>query len=147
MRVSAFWDSSALVPLCVREENTPAAMAAYRTYDVAVWWATPIEIASAIDRLLRMKQIDSADCAKARKLARRLTESWVVVQPSRVVREKSIQLLERYDLRAADALQLAAALEWCEDSPNGHIFFSTDQRLRDAALLSGFDTKPTGSSI
>jgi hypothetical protein len=56
-------------------------------------------------------------------------------------RAKSTQLVERYDLRAADSFQLAAALEWCEGIPQGHVFLSTDQKLRDAALLSGFDAK------
>ena len=51
------------------------------------------------------------------------------------------QLLERYDLRAADALQLAAALGWCENAPRGRVFLTADQKLREAALLSGFDAK------
>jgi hypothetical protein len=49
--------------------------------------------------------------------------------------------VDRYDLRAADSLQLAAALEWCEDAPQGRIFLTTDRKLREAALLSGFDAK------
>lgn len=34
-----------------------------------------------------------------------------------ILRSKAVQLVERYDLRAADSLQLAAALAWCEDAP------------------------------
>ena len=78
---------------------------------------------------------------KARKLARRLADSWFVIQPSDALRAKSIQLVERYDLRAADSFQLAAALEWCEDAPQGRVFLTTDQKLREAALLSGFDAE------
>jgi len=36
---------------------------------------------------------------------------------------------------------LAAALEWCEDAPQGRVFLTADRRLREAAMLSGFDTK------
>jgi len=36
---------------------------------------------------------------------------------------------------------LAAALEWCEDVPQGRVFLTTDQKLRDAALLNGFDAR------
>ncbi|HXM20881.1 MAG TPA: hypothetical protein VN948_06425 [Terriglobales bacterium] len=54
---------------------------------------------------------------------------------------KAVQLVERYDLRAADSLQLAAALGWCEDEPHGRVFLTADQKLREAALLSGFDAK------
>ena len=62
-----------------------------------------------------------------------------MIQPSDALRAKSAQLVDRYDLRAADSLQLAAALEWCEDVPQGRVFLTADQKLREAALLSGFD--------
>jgi hypothetical protein len=58
-RVPAFWDASALVSLCVRQGMTPRAIASYKNYDAVVWWATPVEIASALARLMRMKQLDS----------------------------------------------------------------------------------------
>jgi uncharacterized protein len=140
MRLSAFWDTSALVPLCVRQSSTPRAVTLYKSCDAVVWWTTPVEIASALARLMRMKQLDSSDWTKARKLAAALAEAWSVIQPSDAVRAKGIQLVDRYDLRAADALQLAAALEWCEDAPRDRIFLTADQKLREAAMLSGFDT-------
>jgi predicted nucleic acid-binding protein len=141
VRIPAFWDASALVPLCVRQGITPQAIGLYKIYDLAVWWAAPVEIASALARLVRMKQLDSSDSAKARQLAQRLADSWFTVQPSDALRKKSIQLVDRYDLRAADAFQLAAALEWCEDVPKGRIFLSADQKLAKAAIQSGFDVK------
>jgi predicted nucleic acid-binding protein len=66
---------------------------------------------------------------------------WSVIQPSEAVRAKAMQLVDRYDLRAADALQLAAALAWFEDFPQGRAFLTADQKLREAALLNGFDAK------
>ena len=140
-RVPAFWDASALVPLCVRQGITPQAIALYKTHDAVVWWATPVEIASALARLLRMKQLDSRAWARSHKLAGTLADSWSVIQPSDALRATSIKLVDRYDLRAADSFQLAAALEWCEYAPQGRVFLSADQKLRDAALLSGFDAK------
>jgi len=141
MRTLAFWDTSALVPLCVRQSITPRAVAFYKIHDAAVWWATPVEIASALARLLRMKQLDPSESTRARKLAKRLADSWSVIQPSEALRAKSIQLVDRYDLRAADSFQLAAALEWCEDVTQGRVFLTTDQKLKEAALISGFDAK------
>jgi hypothetical protein len=41
-------------------------------------------------------------------------------------------------LRAADALQLSAALQWCEGEPEGNVFLSFDQRLGEAAGRVGF---------
>jgi predicted nucleic acid-binding protein len=88
-----------------------------------------------------MKQLGSADWNKARKLASRLSDSCSVIQPSASLRVRCIQLVERFDLRAADSFQLAAALEWCEDVPQGRFFLTADQKLCDAALLSGFDAR------
>ncbi len=120
---------------------TAHAISLYKTYDVVVWWATPVEIASALARLLRMKQLDSGDWAKASDLARRLSSVWSMIQPSDSLRATAIQLVDRYDLRAADSLQLAATLEWCEYAPANRVFLTADQKLRDAALLTGFDAQ------
>jgi len=139
-RPSAFWDTSALVPLCVRQGTTPKATALYENFEAIVWWATSVEIASALARLVRMGQLNASDRAKAGKIAAALANDWSVIQPSGAVRAKATELVDRYDLRAADALQLAAALAWCEDIPQGRVFLTADQNLREAALLSGFDT-------
>jgi predicted nucleic acid-binding protein len=141
MRIPAFWDTSALVPLCVRQGITLQTIALYKLHDTVVWWATPVEIASALARLVRMKQLNPSDWARARKLANRLADSWSVIQPSDGLRAKSTQLVDRYDLRAADSFQVAAALEWCEDDPQGRVFLTADRRLREAARSSGFDAK------
>ena len=140
-RPLAFWDTSALVPLCAHQGITPRVVALYRSYGVVVWWATPVEIASALRRLVRMKQLASDDWATSRRLAGDLADSWRVVQPSNSLRTGAAQLVDRYEMKAADALQLAAALEWCENIPQGRVFLATDQRLREAAVLSGFDGK------
>jgi predicted nucleic acid-binding protein len=141
MRIPAFWDTSALVPLCVHQGITPACISLYRSHAVVVWWAAPVEIAGALARLVRMQQISSGQWAEARKIYDILRNSWSVVQPSDGLRARAVQLVERYDLRAADSLQLAAALEWCEDAPQGRSFLSADGRLREAALQGGFDAR------
>jgi predicted nucleic acid-binding protein len=106
-----------------------------------VWWATPVEIASAMARLVRMRHLDTGEWANALKLAKRLTGQCFVIQPSDRLRTTAMQLVDRYDLRAADSLQLSAALEWCEGAPQDRVFLTADQKLRDAALLVGFDAK------
>jgi len=63
---------------------------------------------------------------------------WSVIAPSAKIGFEARALLERYPLRAADALQLAAALEWCEGKPTGNVFLTFDKRLREAAGLAGF---------
>jgi predicted nucleic acid-binding protein len=141
-RVAAFWDSSAIVPLCARQKLTAQAMSLYNTYEVTVWWATPVEVASALARLSRMQQLNAKELTAARRLADDLANTWWLVQPSDALRARAGALVDRYNLRAADALQLAAAIEWCEDQPDGRVFLTADQRLREAALLCGFETGP-----
>lgn len=140
-RLSAFWDTSALVPLCVRQGSTPQAITLYKSYEVVVWWATSVEIASALARLVRMKQLNSGEWSQARKLAATLADTWSVVQPSDALRAQATLLVNQYDLRAADALQLAAAMEWCGNAPQGRVFVAADQSLLQAAALGGFDSK------
>jgi len=140
-RVWAFWDTSALVPLCVHQSITPSAIALYKSYEVVVWWATPVEIASALARLVRIRQLDSGQWSRAHKLAKELADVWSMIQPSDALRAKATLLVDRFDLRAADSLQMAAALEWCEDVPQGRVFLTADQKLREAAMLGGFDAK------
>jgi hypothetical protein len=72
---------------CVRQGATPRAIALYKTCEVVVWWTTPVEIASALARLVRMKQLNSTDSAKAHKLASALADTWSVIQPSDAVRQ------------------------------------------------------------
>src|SRR5271163_1194145 len=141
VRPSAVWDASALVPLCVRQSSTPHAIRFYQSYEVIVWWATPVEIASALARLVRMKQLGPAEWSDARRLARNLAANWSVIAPSNALRKSATDLVDNYDLRAADALQLAAGLAWCENEPQDSVFLTLDQKLREAALLRGFDAK------
>jgi predicted nucleic acid-binding protein len=140
-RQFAFWDASALVPLCVGQSTTNRAAIFYKKYEAVIWWATPLEISSALARLLRMKQVDPQDWLKCRQLATDLIDSCFVIQPSDVLLSQAMQLVETYDLRAADALQLSAALQWSEGAPQARIFLTSDQRLRDAAALRGFEAR------
>jgi hypothetical protein len=48
------------------------------------------------------------------------------------------RLLARHKLRVADALQLAAALEWCGNNPRGRVFIGCDGDLLDRAEAEGF---------
>ena len=140
-RTSAFWDASALVPLCVRQGITPSVESLYESYRVVIWWATPVEIASALARLVRTAEINSSEWEKARQVVVALADEWSVIQPSNALRDHATRLVDRYDLKAADAVQLAAALDWCDKVPRGEIFLAADQKLREAAVLSGFDAE------
>lgn len=135
-----YWDSSALVPLLLDQPLTERARALYRQdSELVVWWGSPIECASAIARLHRDGQLTAAEEAQARALLQSLMTSWFEVQPGDAVRAQALRLLRLHPLRAADALQLAAAIEWAGSPPGGE-FVSFDDRLGAAAQREGFHT-------
>lgn len=76
-------------------------------------------------------------------LWRRLQE----VSPASELRDRAVRLLDLHPLSAADALQLAAALDWCEERTTGAGFVCLDQRLRAAAMREGFDVYPPAEEI
>ena len=51
----AFWDASALVPLCVREMSSRQAHIYIGKFSPVVWWASLVEVHSAICRLHRLR--------------------------------------------------------------------------------------------
>ena len=65
-------------------------------------------------------------------------ETATAAAPSAKVREHARRLLLRHPLRAADALQLAAALTWALDRPREHALCTLDTRLAEAAKGEGF---------
>jgi predicted nucleic acid-binding protein len=137
----AFWDSSALIPLCSQQIQTERATGLFAVNGVAVWWATSVEIVSGLTRLRRMGEVGEDDFLAGKEILQIIAATWVSVRPSAKIASKASSLLEIYPLRAADALQLAAAWEWCEGKPKGRVFLTFDQRLGDAAAQAGFTLK------
>ncbi len=134
-----FWDSSAIVPLCVEETATDRALAlVHEDPEVAIWWATPVECASALARLEREAALTPADAADAFRRLDLLARSWFEIEPHDELREVARRLLRVHALRAADALQLAAAYLAAERRPPTLEVVTLDERLRHAALKEGF---------
>ena len=140
-----FWDSSAVVPLCVAEPRSAnARVLLERDPAVAVWWATRTECLSALTRRMREGELAPAGYRAARRVLAALAETWVELLPSEAVRATAERLLAVHALRAADAFQLGAALAWCAGRPPGHSIVTLDSRLRDAASRERFDARPDG---
>jgi len=72
----------------------------------------------------------------------RMLIDWNMIAPSDGIKIQAEQFLEKYPLRAADAFQLAAAMEWCEGQPAGQVFLTADRKLAEAAALAGFSLEP-----
>ncbi len=129
-----FWDSSAVVPLLVPQPATKALEALLEAdSSMLVWWGTSIECVSALARLERERSLSSDDIGMALKRLHALAQGWHEVQPHGKVRASAERLLRAHPLRAADALQLAAALEVAGVSGSHLAFVCLDRRLGESA--------------
>lgn len=138
-----FWDSSAIVPLILSELRSADLTERLAGDDaVAIWWGTPSECLSAIHGRHRQTPATQATLAGAFDRLRAIVDFADVVAPGDDVQRRAGRLLAVHPLRAADALQLAAALTWCEEQPYGERLVSLDERLRDAARREGFVVQP-----
>lgn len=138
-----FWDTSAIMPLIVREPRSdPLRRLLEQDAGMVVWWATRVECVSAISRRAREGTLSPEGEASARGLLKDLSGSWAEAQPTARLRTLAEQTLAVHSLRAADTLQLASALIWCESQPGGRPFVCLDDRLRNAASRSGFVLLP-----
>jgi predicted nucleic acid-binding protein len=136
----AFWDTSALVPLCCLDRHSSKARAFSRHYPrMVAWWGSRVEIRSALSRLFREKNLNAEEFQQALKLAARIINRYSVILPSEQLAELADDCLSRYPLRAADALQLSAALIWCRQKPIGRTLITFDPGLAEAAAMVGFD--------
>lgn len=136
-----FWDSSAIVPLVVEEPTSRACRQLLRADSVqVVWYFTRTEILSALVRQQRNGLLTSQAVNSVQDRIEKLAMRWSEIVAMDQVRNEAELLVRRYPLRAADALQLGAALVWAEGSPRGKQFVSLDENLLSSAQAEGFDT-------
>ena len=134
-----FWDSSAVIPLLVQEDDSNRRKDLLRDDPrMAVWWACRLECASALNRLWRDGQLEEEALTEALGALEKLAEGWYEVQPSSELRARALRLLRVHPLKAADAAQLAAALIATTENTAALPFLTSDERLRDAARREGF---------
>jgi predicted nucleic acid-binding protein len=134
-----FWDSSAVVPLLTAETSTkPIQAVAVADPVMFVWWATEVECASAIARAERDGLLDGEEANQAFDRLKQLAAMWHVIDATDAVREAAVRFLRVHPLRAADALQLAAAYLTSERRPSSLELVTLDERLATAARKEGF---------
>ena len=139
-----FRDTSAIVPLCVVEPASPAVKSILSTDpSIVVWWATRSECVSALMRQRREGGLSLQGERQARRLLRLLAGAWSEVRPSELLRSTAERLLAAHPLRAADAFQLAAALQWCQRRTADGELVTFDLRRREAAREEGFTILPS----
>ncbi|RPH57437.1 PIN domain-containing protein [bacterium] len=119
-----------------------------RDPEVVLWWGTTLECTSA---LARQKALSPADVAQARAVVEHLRARSFEVQPTEEVRARAARILSVHSsvhpIGTAAALQLAAALVWCRERPQGVSFVSLDESLRLAAAMEGFQVMPYAEEV
>jgi uncharacterized protein len=118
-----------------------------RDPEAVVWWGSRVECASALARALRGGEIDERRQRDARRRLAAIWRRFLEVQPGPELRERAMRLLNLHPLRAADALQLAAALDWCDEHTAGAGFVCLDRRLGAAAAREGFEVLPRPEEV
>jgi uncharacterized protein len=140
-----FWDASAIVPLLVTEPSTQQLQAiAAKDPAMLVWWGSPVECVSALARLEREGALSAQAITLALKRLGQLAAGWHEVDPSDAIRETAVRLLRVHPLRAADALQLAAAFVAAERRPASLEIVTLDERIGTAAWKEGFGVMEIG---
>jgi predicted nucleic acid-binding protein len=123
----------------VSEASSPAISGELRRDPVmVVWWATTVECVSALARRERDELLDAAGMAVAIERLDATAAAWREVLPTSHVRRTAVRLLRIHPLRAADALQLAAAVIASDGDQRSLPFVTLDQRLALAAQREGF---------
>jgi len=131
-----FWDSSALVALLVDESDSAQRIAQLAEDPViVVWWGTVVECESALQRRLREGALNRKGVQAAHVRLSLLAGAWHEVVPSAAIQRLATRLLRTHPLRAADSLQLAAALTIAAAGFEALVFLSADRRLNDAAQI------------
>jgi predicted nucleic acid-binding protein len=134
-----FWDASSIVPLLVAESTRDALLAALeRDPGIVAWWGTRVECVSALARREREGALTIAEVTVALERLRALADAWQELLPAEPIRTTAERLLRVHPLRAADSLQLAAAILAAEREPSTLEFVCLDDQLGEAASREGF---------
>ena len=142
-----FWDSSAIIALIADETQAPVARQVLEADDrMAAWWGTSVECVAAVARQERDAGIGVERAAELLHRLDTLATQWYEVHPGRRVKTIARRLLRVHPLKAADALQLAAAVAVAEDEPGSIGFVSFDRRLNEAAGREGFALPVSGDA-
>lgn len=138
-----YWDASAVVPLLVAEASSASIQGVVQDDPAMVtWWGTSLECFSMLHRLRRADELSPPDFLHVKQSLELLFAEIDIIAPSQALKDRALRSLAVHPLRAADALQLAAALIWCQDHTRDVDFVTLDNRLREAAIAEGFRVLP-----
>ena len=137
---SVYLDTSALVKLYVEEEGTARVLGLVAGTDggqAVILDLALIECRSAVRRREREGDISRADADRILDRLEVDASSYLVQPSNSAVIEEAARLIDRYPLRAHDAIQLAGCVVVREGVPAGVTFVCADVQLCLAAGQEG----------
>jgi len=141
-----FGDSSAFVPLLIREPSSRSMRALlHNDAEVIASFITAVEVSSAVWRRLHKGKLDAAEHAAADAQFASLSNNWWEWNDFGRIIDGALDLLRRHPLRAADAIQLASAIDLvtaARTNPSSLPFVTLDGDLASAARAEGFLVLP-----
>ena len=139
----AYFDTSALLKLVIAETGSDQARQLWEQASEVVvsrlGWA---EALAALAAARRAHRLTHESHAAAIQVFRQCFARCTVISLADHLVERAAELAADYELRAADSIHLATALEVLEPDT---VFVTWDKRLRQAALQAGLVTAPAES--
>lgn len=137
---AAYFESSALVKLVLREPGSEIAQALWNAADgVVTSLMSYPEVRAALAAARRGRRLTRERLARAKSAFEDRWRYSRKVQPTTTIILAAGELAERFGLTGYDAVHLASALALAEDSI---IAVSWDQQFRSAALRAGLRLAP-----
>lgn len=132
-----------MIPLIYTEESTSEILKIKRKFpDMVIWWGTRLECISAVERNFYEGKFSPELRAEITHRLTVLVNDAVEIQPVAIVCDRAERLIAVHHLKAADALQLAAALLATGERTKTNHFVCLDKRLSFAAANEGFMVLP-----
>ena len=135
--MNVFFDSSALAKRYIEEKGSDRLQAIISSASaLGVSVICIPELISALCRRRRETRLSSRQYREAKAAVFADIEDASVIGISEEVIARSVELLEHFPLRSADALHIACAAEW-----SAELFVSADERQARAARAHGLPVK------
>ena len=135
----AYFDSSVLVKIYVRENGSAMAQSLVRAWQVITSSIAPLELVSAFRRNLTARLIDGRLHSAIVKRFHQHREKWRYVELTPACLENAEKYVSDFDVRALDAIHVASAMISRGRFPKGLTFITADVRQRAVAVDLGLD--------
>ena len=138
-----FWDSSAIIPLIVLEDQSPYCINAFKAdNEIMAWTMSKVEVFSALCRRFREDSLNEKTFELAKTRMNDLFDIVFEIVAISKVKDRALRLLQVHTLRAADAMQLASVLVATQEETSKLPIMCFDDRLKQAAKREGFIVNP-----